>query len=368
MGQSSGNATNAPKHRLGQELMVALDLVRALAAMIVVIDHLGKSVIPALAPIARFGQEAVIVFFLLSGFVIYANEWHRAHNIRAYALRRVRRIYPLLVLTMVLSTLLFLFQGRLGDSFSWTQLIGNLIGLQDAGALKPGTIVAPYLNNQPLWSLSYELAFYLIFPLVLRWSLRSPSRTDLAVVLFSTCCFLFYISTPNHFALIGAYFLIWWAGAMAARAYLSGGYSLSALRIPLAGLLAIVAIAALNVMAQGMNGIGLYPFLMVRHFLVALVLLGLVALPWVQAISGPIMPMASLASFGSSISYGLYLLHYPILIQSGLSQSMAGFALGLVILIGLAWLLDCKLNQILPKPTGNARRPETPPAQPTTTS
>ena len=34
--------------------------------------------------------------------------------------------------------------------------------------MTPGVITAPYLRNSPLWSLSYEVFFYIIFPFVLR--------------------------------------------------------------------------------------------------------------------------------------------------------------------------------------------------------
>ena len=173
--------------------------------------------------ILLFGQEAVIVFFLLSGFVIFNGEHRRALRPGGYYARRVRRIYPVLIAAMIVSTLVATDNGDLAARFDWRSLWGTLAGLQDIAAIKPGVIVDPYLDNLPLWSLSYELAFYLVFPPILMLWQRHPRATDHAVGIGCCLCYGLYALHPNHAALVGAYFMIWWSGAMAARAYLAGG-------------------------------------------------------------------------------------------------------------------------------------------------
>ena len=166
--------------KLSVKLSASLDAARAVAAGYVVLHHValarGWANGPGLA--LRFGDEAVMVFFLLSGFVIFANERTRATRPAGYYLRRLRRIYPALVAALLVSTLIAVDNGTFFSMFSYKDLLGTLASLQDIASLKPGVIVDPYLQNFSLWSLSYEVAFYLAFPLVLRFWLRFPSWAD----------------------------------------------------------------------------------------------------------------------------------------------------------------------------------------------
>ena len=125
----------------------------------------------------RFGQPAVILFFLLSGFVIFANERHRAIRPRGYFLRRLRRIYPPVLVAFVLSVVVVFDNGDLRAQFSWRELLFNLLMLQDVGETKPGVITSSFLGNGPLWTLSYEVAFYLLFPFALAAWRRKPLLT-----------------------------------------------------------------------------------------------------------------------------------------------------------------------------------------------
>jgi peptidoglycan/LPS O-acetylase OafA/YrhL len=68
---------------------------------------------------------------------------------------------------MVASTLVALDNGTLASAFKRRDLIGTLASVQDVSFLKPGVIVVPYLDNNPLWLVSNEMAFYLVFPLAL---------------------------------------------------------------------------------------------------------------------------------------------------------------------------------------------------------
>lgn len=146
---------------------VLLDAARASAALYVVIHHLAKSrgVGGWLGVLASFGQEAVIVFFLLSGYVIFGNEIHRVSDISSYAWRRIRRIYPALLGACAVAALLGILVPAWPASFSWNSLLGSLAGTADISSLKPGVISAPFMGNEPIWSLGYEMAFYMLFPL-----------------------------------------------------------------------------------------------------------------------------------------------------------------------------------------------------------
>ena len=266
-GSQRESITPLPKSTIsfGPQEVIALDLIRCLAAFYVVLHHLaGRFELPfPIGLMLRFGQEAVIIFFLLSGVVIFASEKERALNPKGYYLRRLRRIYPTLLFAMALSTLIALDNGTLATQFSSLSLFGTLLGLQDVADLKPGVIVAPYLSNVPLWSLSYELFFYLIFPIVLRFWYVSKVVTNHAVGAVCCIAYVVYLLAPNHLSLLISYFLLWWSGAMAAHAFLHKELSLRSIWVPLFWLTVLTCTSAIPLLISGYVSPGVYPALMV---------------------------------------------------------------------------------------------------------
>ncbi|MEY3826084.1 MAG: hypothetical protein RLZZ148_898, partial [Cyanobacteriota bacterium] len=144
-----------------------LDDIRGLAAVYVIIYHLlqpFKSLPPGVKLFFSFGQEAVILFFLLSGFVIYtASCRYPKLTYKNYFIKRFRRIYFPFIIALLLSVLVFAFNGTLQHEFSFQNLISNIFMLQDIDIVKDGVWVNPFLKNYPLWSLSYEWWFYMLF-------------------------------------------------------------------------------------------------------------------------------------------------------------------------------------------------------------
>lgn len=346
-----GVAAEPARPRLSGRLVVALDVARAFAACYVVAHHLAGSRGWAQGPglVLRFGQEAVIIFFLLSGVVIFANEHRRALAPRGYFVRRLRRIYPALIVALLVSVLVAWDNHDLLQRFRWPELAGNLLSLQDVSSLKPGVIIDPFLGNNPLWSLSYEMAFYLVFPFVLRAWLRAPRATN--HVIGAICCLAYasFAIAPNHWSLVASYFLIWWAGAMAAEAYFRGGRSVLAMKAMFAWLVVLCVIAAMVVPFAGYRGLGLYPVLPLRHFLVAAIMLAVLFGPIGRAIVRGCASLAAPAAFLASISYGLYVLHYPLLVLWRRAQSPIGLGVAAMVLILLALAADRGLNRWLPR-------------------
>jgi peptidoglycan/LPS O-acetylase OafA/YrhL len=224
-----------------------------------------------------------------------------------------------------------------------------LAGLQDVSFLKPGVIVDPYLRNDPLWSLSYELAFYVVFPPVLAAWTRSPRLATHMIGL--VCCVLYacYALWPNHFALVGAYFLLWWAGAMAARAYLSGARDCRPLVPTLGWMLALCGVAAIVVYVAGYDGVYQFPVLPLRHFCVGLAIMAVFFGPIGRCSATLAMRFGRLFSALASISYGLYVLHYPLLVQWDFAASSGGFVLALCLLLLGSYFAEKTLGQILPR-------------------
>ncbi len=287
------------------------------------------------------------MFFLLSGFVIFANERGRVARPAGYYVRRIRRIYPPLIIAMLVSTVLW-STGLIHTPFSWESALGTIFALQDISFLKPGVVTDPYLGNDPLWSLSYEIFFYLVFPAVMLAWRRSQTVTRLSVVLVSVLAYVSYLAFPNHFSLVVAYFLVWWVGAMAAHLYLRDELRLRFATPEIVGLISICVAAFIGLLLYGYSGFGYFPFLMLRHFLVVLGLFVLLLSPLRRLLATMSARVAGAAAAVASISYGLYVVHYPILIQTEANRSWWAIP-ALAATIAIAWVADRGTDRVLPR-------------------
>lgn len=159
----------------------AIDGMRAIAVLAVVIFHVDASLLPG-------GFSGVDLFFVVSGFVISQSLASRPHaHAVPYLLdfyrRRVLRLLPALLLvllfTFLLSALLMPRAWR-NEQFDQTGL-GALFGVanfvlawQQGDYFSPGADLNPFLHT---WTLGVEEQFYLLFPLLfLVWLRARQSR------------------------------------------------------------------------------------------------------------------------------------------------------------------------------------------------
>ncbi len=340
----------ARRARISVRTRVSLDAARALAAVYVVLHHVTWSheAPPAIRTVFGFGQEAVVLFFLLSGFVIFANEQDKLRTPGPYFLRRIRRVYPTLIAALIVSTIIEMMNGTLARQFSVTELIGTLVGVQDIGFLKPGVITDPYLGNDPLWSLSYEVAFYAVFPVVMRAWRRSQVATVNLIGLASAVGYASFLIMPNHFSLVAAYLILWWVGALLAHLYLSGRAALKLFWLGEAWLGATLIIACAGVLLEGYKGLGYFPVLTLRHFAFATVV-GLLALtPITTYVIAVSWRVRHLATWVAAMSYELYVLHYPMLVRWHVSDTAWGLCLATALLVSASWILPRLVDLVVP--------------------
>ena len=103
--------------------------------------------------LSRLGREAVMVFFVLSGYLVGGKVIERSldgsFNFTAYSLDRVTRLGIPLVPAVGLSVFAMVATGMV---VSPVTLVGNLLFLQ-------GILVEPLPGDVPLWTLSYEAWF-----------------------------------------------------------------------------------------------------------------------------------------------------------------------------------------------------------------
>ncbi len=150
--------------------LAALTGIRGLAAWAVVIYHARDSLHDLFGPaaIAAFGKGflAVDLFFMLSGFVIWHNYAARldrggAAAARQFLWRRFARVWPLhgaILTAFVGFAVLVAASGRDASRFPFGQLPLHYALIQDWG------FSDPLKWNDPAWSISTELAAYLVFP------------------------------------------------------------------------------------------------------------------------------------------------------------------------------------------------------------
>jgi peptidoglycan/LPS O-acetylase OafA/YrhL len=336
--------------RVSARVVIGLNAARALAAFYVVAHHTLVDVVPSpFNLILRFGQEAVILFFLLSGFVIYLNEHDRYRQTGGYVWRRLRRIYPPLVGALVISAVVFGINGWAIDADEFVRIASTLLALQDVSSLKPGVISDPAFGNVPLWSLSYEIAFYILFPIVMRTFEGRQTTATWAIGTFAAAAYVTFLVSPNHFSLVFAYFSIWWSGAMAAKAYLVDGITIRSMAQPIAMLATVAVVATVGALSdtRSIGSFGVHPLLEVRHFWFALlvVVLGTTSIAKLYADVASRSP--GLWAWLASISYGVYVLHWPLMVQWSGAHSTGGLVLAFMFTVSIAYLIDRQGQRLL---------------------
>ena len=150
-----------------RERQPGLDLLRALAIIIVVIYHAGIMGFPLPGRVHRFGWIGVDLFFVLSGYLIGGQLLapivrNQCINLGRFFVRRALRILPAYLVVLGIYLLLPSWREYPEMSPLWK----FLISVQNIG-LHCGTAFSH------AWSLAVEDQFYLLLPLVLlfvnRW-------------------------------------------------------------------------------------------------------------------------------------------------------------------------------------------------------
>ncbi len=174
------NSRGTAKDKLTPAYSLYLDLVRCSAALAVFANHLFSypfssdtpaGTHPLLTLFGGYGDTAVVVFFVLSGYVIAYVVSTREHTGAAYAVSRISRLYsvvlPALVLTYAFDSLgqrlypeFYEIRSVLWTPASWQGYLSSLFFVNEFQAghlngLVPGT-------NAPFWSLSFEATYYVL--------------------------------------------------------------------------------------------------------------------------------------------------------------------------------------------------------------
>lgn len=307
-----------PQSQLGEDSWHSLliSLLRGMAALQVAAAHLRAEFMPglrsleqpalwyqALAFLTGFAHQAVVVFFLISGWLVggsLLNKRTEPDAIKLYAIDRITRLWTVLLPTFLLILALGILTGQIDprtadfsrdNPYSLTALVGNLAALQ--------TIVVPQFGgNYPLWSLANEGWYYLLFPLLL--TAAGGRRRALAALVLAAAAVLL----PFELVL---YFSLWLMGAAFSRLRLECG---AATRVAL--LLVCGSLSVYYRLTGSNDG------LVVASFGQDLLL----SLPFMLFLSSTVVrpspvirlaPVRKFANFFSDFSFTLYVVHVPLL-------------------------------------------------------
>lgn len=156
----------APMHRTES---LYLDLVRVCAALLVVSYH-AHYYTPGVLPFTNFGHDAVVIFFVLSGYVIAYVTGTRERTLTRYTVSRLSRlmsvVVPALALTVIADAIgrasdgAVIYERVMGYAGDWP-VIRVLSALTFTAELWFVSIVT--LSNNAFWSLSFEFWYYVIY-------------------------------------------------------------------------------------------------------------------------------------------------------------------------------------------------------------
>jgi peptidoglycan/LPS O-acetylase OafA/YrhL len=349
----------APAKPAQSSRLLYVDALRGLAAMTVLLHHTTTlfprvyaelaNVYPAgyaaAAFVSKLNFEAVLLFFVLSGFSIRLSTGQaglrRVADTNVYLFRRLKRILPLFIAALALTALLGLLGGHLAaPEFSFYVLVGNLIFLQTPAGLR-GMWFVPYGDNGPLWSLSYEMFYYLLFPVTVltlaRFGMKKRLVAFCCAVALSVIGIAFFNGMPcPPFAFLSL-FAVWYCGVDLAEHYLAGQRDnlvtevfLCAIAVALAASIPYVYSTTAYAWAVGFVvyvvwRVGLSLFSRARTSLKTKWMLIAFCTPFARL---------------GQVSYAVYLFHFPLLAYAAESYGQTPFvmATSVAIVFGLAWI------------------------------
>lgn len=171
--------------------LIHLDILRALSAWVVMAGHLRSAMLPDLSQLPHpglplkllftftaLGHQAVVVFFVLSGyFVGGAVIRATAFTWSPYLIARLTRLWLVLIPAILVTALADHLLLQLNPAITDAAHIASWHSIPTSGRFELGfdtallnvlflqTVLSPvYGSNGPLWSLAYEFWYYMVFP------------------------------------------------------------------------------------------------------------------------------------------------------------------------------------------------------------
>lgn len=286
-----------------------IDSLRALSVILVIIYHYFPSFSPN-------GYLGVDIFFVISGFVI-TKSITKKRNFSGSAIiffyrKRILRLFPSILLVVILFLLLFvLFVSRPGYEIFQTAKY-SIVGLSNIYLFFINHDYFSIINElnpfSHIWSLSVEVQFYLIYPIVVYFFFYKSIKNyfNFFLVLFFLISFFYYLLLKSSHPLSSFYltpFRIWEiiAGAIAYRLFKTLTFLKSK------EILFFCYFFLLSVFFVKFEKNIEYFLSIIVTFFAFVILINIYELKKIPKI-------ISLFSYVGKLSFSLYLLHWPILV------------------------------------------------------
>lgn len=180
----------------------ALDGIRGLLALFVVMYHIPESMLPEspIMEVFKSGYIFVDFFFVLSGFVIslnYEGRIIRGQHLISFMKRRFLRLYPLLlysssvyfVIELITTVYFPHYQGQVDSTkFLAVKFLDTLFLTNSICIFSCDTGI-----NYPSWSISAEFISYLVFGIIVLKKALYELRYVLLIL-----CIIFFVASGNY--------------------------------------------------------------------------------------------------------------------------------------------------------------------------
>jgi peptidoglycan/LPS O-acetylase OafA/YrhL len=259
-----------------------LDVFRWVAAAAVLVTHTGNRLLIRYQDVPEadrmwvhlgyqfasgFAHQAVIVFFVISGFLVGGSVWQefrqtRDVNLAHFMTKRLIRLcivlFPVFLIGGMLDYLgaglldgakLGIYTPELLDRLNATVLACNMVFLQNFACWQYGT-------NGALWSLAHEFWYYLLWPLaLLAMFSQRPARTRLFILALVVAGCVYFSTVQFTGSPLLPYMLIWLLGVWAAacKRPLAGN-------VVIAAILLVAALLAIRLFVRYENFVGMTAF------------------------------------------------------------------------------------------------------------
>ncbi len=282
--------------RSAQKRIIFLDYLRIFAFLSVLIGHkffselvslsekpwlheTPRQLLKLLTPLFYGGGSGVVVFFLVSGYII---SWSiQTETTTAFFVKRLFRIYPLFIAAVSIETLL----NHGTFSISRFSLLGDFWGI-------------PYSLGNVEWTLRVELLFYLFMGILGAFGFFQQNIKHLFPALFFSLILLQVLSPfPKNSNLFQSY-------ATTYGSFLLIGVMFFLLELKIVQLKSVLAITVVSLLQYFYNIAKYHPAYLSSHF--ALYGLVLFVIAWTFRSSFAFSP---LVTFVSELTYSVYLFH-----------------------------------------------------------
>lgn len=295
-----------------------LDFLRLMFAYAVVLTHI-RQLSGGTSEFFLFHSSAwgIDGFFLISGYLVFRS-WEKQPHFRAYALKRIFRIYPPYITVIILQcAVLVMAQGqdyRLADAARYVAANALFLNFL-APTIGDFFSALPYdAINGSLWTLKVEVAFYVLLPFTVIAARRNLPAFLVAAVIAS------YV----YYAILLGQDQVRLANQLPGQIRLFGMGMLLAIyrhRVP-DWIFVVLGLAAFAVFWLGLGRVEFIAIVARDIFLMCLIVVAAFVLPRVPV--------------RHDISYTVFLVHFPLVqlaLVAGFGDMLPawGFMIGLVV-------------------------------------